>query len=432
KSVQAILDKDILHTMDSLGMVKGEERKIKLANFFNQKFEVIVGNPPYSGVLSKELEKNLDKYYTTHKGITGSKNSASLFIERGLQLLIDQGYLGFIIPNTIARMGEYRKLREFILKTTHIKNIVDEGSPFGESNLEMITLILKKNKEHRNENIIQILNRRSENFYDNQIKQEIFNNKGLFCIYYDTLCEKIEYKTIKLGNISKNSEMYSASPNDTTIYTKTPNNHWFVRGRNIGRYYLHHSSGDLYLVDLNILPSKVKRVLNSKKIAIQYIGGLSATIVDEGIGLYRSAHHLYIKNKDYSIYYILAIYNSNLMNYYFTRTISNKSRLTIHLDALYTDLLPIKIATHEQQQPLIHLADSMLNLNKKLQSITLDLNQEFKHQDEVLEAYYNYVNKREEIRRQIRETDDKICLKNNQLSNSFFTIIKSMITSLLR
>ncbi len=112
-------------------------------------FDVVLGNPPYGDVLSgleKEIINKLKlfKIIFSDKKYKGTRNIATLFIERSYQILREQGYFGMIVPKSLLYVEEWGKVREFLLNDVDLKRIVDNSKAFSDVKLEMCTIIYKK------------------------------------------------------------------------------------------------------------------------------------------------------------------------------------------------------------------------------------------------------------------------------------------------
>lgn len=103
---------------------------INTFDFGDLKFDVIVGNPPYMS--SKDM-KNLtplehplypNKYESAYK----QYDKYFLFIERGLQLLKEDGVLGYIIPSKFMKVGAATKLRDIIARNHYLAELVSFGA----------------------------------------------------------------------------------------------------------------------------------------------------------------------------------------------------------------------------------------------------------------------------------------------------------------
>jgi len=76
-------------------------------------FKVILGNPPYVNIANITDEK-IRKYYQTHyKTVKNKSDLYSIFIEKGINLLNNGGYLGYIISNSWLGTDSFRNLESF-------------------------------------------------------------------------------------------------------------------------------------------------------------------------------------------------------------------------------------------------------------------------------------------------------------------------------
>jgi tRNA1(Val) A37 N6-methylase TrmN6 len=126
----------------------------------------IIGNPPYGAFQSLEKRATLKKIYGGY-----AKETYTLFIQRGIDLLKENGKLVFIVPDTFLALHAHKGIRERILKNTKIDEIVlipsnfFPGVNFGYSNLCIISVT--KTKEQKNHKIkILKINKKIESLYN--------------------------------------------------------------------------------------------------------------------------------------------------------------------------------------------------------------------------------------------------------------------------
>lgn len=90
-------------------------------------FDAIVGNPPY--VRIQTLPENQVKYLSQHfHSATRSYDLYVNFIERGFNLLRQDGMLGEILPNKFFRTDYGEGLRDFLSKHHAVSEVVDFGA----------------------------------------------------------------------------------------------------------------------------------------------------------------------------------------------------------------------------------------------------------------------------------------------------------------
>ncbi len=124
---------------------KAEIEKIK-----NTKFDFVVGNPPWLGSLKiKKLDKKLHEPYLTAQG---KYDIYVLFIELGINMLSQNGKLGYIIQNRFLKASYAKTTRNFILKNTHIKQIINflDGRIFKNAINYPAIISLQKVKDEEN------------------------------------------------------------------------------------------------------------------------------------------------------------------------------------------------------------------------------------------------------------------------------------------
>lgn len=99
-------------------------------DFNDLKFDVIVGNPPY---LKVEDMKNITPvelpiYKDNFKSAYKQFDKYFLFIEQGLNLLNEDGVLGYIVPSKFTKLGSGKNLRKLLSKNGNLKRIVSFGA----------------------------------------------------------------------------------------------------------------------------------------------------------------------------------------------------------------------------------------------------------------------------------------------------------------
>jgi len=129
---------------------KKNQDEINPFDFGKIRFDVIVGNPPYLATehmkefTPLELPIYKSKFDSSYKQF----DKYFLFIERGLELLKDGGYFGYIVPSKFAKVGAGKKLRELLVDNKAIQQIISFGANqvFQNKTTYTCLLILKKEK----------------------------------------------------------------------------------------------------------------------------------------------------------------------------------------------------------------------------------------------------------------------------------------------
>ena len=130
---------------------------IKTANslldfpFKDIKFGAVIGNPPYvRQERIKDQKPFLEKIYEIYNG---TADLYAYFYELGIKNLKESGYLGFICSNKFFRAKYGENLREFLLKNTSFKSIVDfnEIKIFEDATVDSAITVFKKEINQNNE-----------------------------------------------------------------------------------------------------------------------------------------------------------------------------------------------------------------------------------------------------------------------------------------
>jgi len=107
-----------------------------------EKFDFIIGNPPY---FEFQPDKEIKNLYA--EVIGGRVNIFSMFIKLGIDYLKEGGYLAFVIPPSMNNGAYFANLRKYIIKNTNVENIkVLEADLFYKAQQLTMIMVMKKTK----------------------------------------------------------------------------------------------------------------------------------------------------------------------------------------------------------------------------------------------------------------------------------------------
>lgn len=93
----------------------------------NAGFDAVIGNPPYSPI--QRLPKQFTGYFkSVYDTAIGNYDLYVLFIEKGVDLLNNEGKFGYIIPNKVFQVDYGEALRNKLATNKQISGIADFGS----------------------------------------------------------------------------------------------------------------------------------------------------------------------------------------------------------------------------------------------------------------------------------------------------------------
>lgn len=337
-------------------------------SFDNNEYDTVIGNPPYNAELSMQ-EKNYCK--TKYPNISKTIRSETFFVIKSIELLKPSGQLCLILPDSILRVNHYSGLRNFILEKCTIEKIIDMNRAFNFVGYETIILLLrkKKSKDTNVEIITSVKNLEQKQFNKHLLQHNFLEKRNVIPIWVSNdiipLIQKIEKNGIKLSSISKNKRGIPLPSTDKKYLSdkNKPKSLKILRGKDIGRYKI--KPVQHYLLQNSKWANYVK-IRTSPKIIVQNLAYRIVGTYDKEHMVLDTVNTLILDNEDFNHKYILAILNSQLMNFYFRNMISNKAELNIHLDEPYLGEIPIrKDKTHEKE--LVKLVNLALksNGNKK-------------------------------------------------------------------
>jgi len=145
---------------------------------FNNKYDYVVGNPPYLFIraIPQEYRKFIEKLpLETNKG---QYDYYQIFTELGIKLLKKNGLLGYIIPDSLLALSNRRILRKYIYDSTKIMEIYYSGPQFDKPVVSNIIITLEKEPDEikRKNNHIKIKLPLTKSQPDNRILQNLIEH----------------------------------------------------------------------------------------------------------------------------------------------------------------------------------------------------------------------------------------------------------------
>ncbi|KNF07461.1 type I restriction-modification system methyltransferase subunit [Gottschalkia purinilytica] len=363
----------------------------------NMNFDIILGNPPY--VENRKINKYYDKKELKSNFVTavGRFDFYSLFIEKSINKINDNGIISFIIPGSILYNNNFTPIRKLILDKTKIKEIVNLGEQiFEDVDMNMTILSLEESKDGIS-NIISC-----KDIFDNGDKQKhILYKKGRKIpqrYYYNTLNnvfdinssettfklrEKVfKNKYQKLSDVSTIvAGIATGNVKKKLVKNKKENKNYkrLLEGKDIFSYGYKWSG--MYLVNDRSLINKDKGeyatfmkndYIYSDKILIRQTSDrFICCYDDENYHLLNTLYSLIVK-EDYkdiiNLKYILALLNSKFYNFLYTTLVREKGKVFPQVKIFHIQNSPIITPAREIQQYLVNMVEHIILINKYLNS----------------------------------------------------------------
>ena len=377
-------------------------------------FDVVIGNPPYVNV-EKMSAKDKEYYKKEYQSFFKRSDLFALFVEKGLTLAKTK--MGFIIPSIVLNNLSYAPLRDLFLNKRWLKEVsYVGGGVFDDATVDTSILLFDK------QGVDTITLRYAVDFFNPVVREvdadyfktfknaiSIGNDKS------DTISDKLflpdyvsvdEHYTVFQGIVTGNNDAFIFETEDDAINKGIEQEllHSLCHGRDIGKWetrslerkilYLNKDININNYIGANQWLNPMKETLSARrecakgtipwyslqwprikseldiqeKILIQNTRNESlktrivATIDKHGVYASQGINFVIPKSNEYSIYFLLALLNSRLMNHLFS-----KKFLNLAIKAEYIKQIRFPRLATDAQQPFIALADTMLTLHQQLQ-----------------------------------------------------------------
>jgi hypothetical protein len=332
-----------------------------------QLFDVIVGNPPYVNIANITDPKVRKYFQTNYKTVKNKSDLYSIFIEKGVNLLKDGGYLGFIVSNSWLGTDSFSEFRKFLLENTRVMQIVKmPPGVFEDATVTAMIIILKKEKVIGNHEIELVLCKDLEfqKIHHTLSYDRIRKTEG----YTFSFEPEIEFigSTMRLGDIAKFSLGIKTSNDERFILDTRIDEDCYpvLRGRDIERYYAKKPEKwiwykpELMSQKVGSGARKIEYFLNNK-IFIQDIAQTIIATIDSSQTFSNDTLSLiYEVSEGFTFKYITAILNSKIA----TSLFKSEFQSGLHIKINQLQQLPIPKATPEQQNKIAALVDQIMNL----------------------------------------------------------------------
>lgn len=362
--------------------------------FNNGGFDVVVGNPPYGAKLDQPTKDYLtEHYYTTEYNFDTYKT----FFELGFRLLKENGFLGYITPNTFftLEMGA-NKLRKLLFEKNTLLRIVELFNVFPTAVVEPVITVFQKKlptaevftaicvprkikltstflnegiesdftQADLREDTAYIFNYRSSK-EERKICAAIKANPRLDT-FFDVMTGAKPYQVGK-GTPPQTKEVVKTKP--FSGYEKKDNS-WvpYMRGRTIDRYINRWKKGDEYIQYGEWLAEpRRKNVFDGEKLFVRQTADCIIATFDCGNVSNDTLYSVYpLPNSDINLYYVLGIFNSVLLNWFYQiEYYLEVGKPMAQVKASYLKKLPIPVANKGTQIQIERATKDLLALCQK-------------------------------------------------------------------
>ena len=306
----------------------------------NPGFHFIFGNPPYSAKLN-QAERN---YYKQRFKI-GTTNTAALFMIQSLNLLRDGAAHGFIVPKSFLYASNWKIPRARLLDGLEI--LVDCGKVWDEVLLEQVIYLHRRgatSPDYRN------FKRENSQFkLVGGIDKRECHRFEIYVNDVDNAELGIAHQMVKQGNFLEDQITVASGGDMQRKISGIKTNKAVLGGANVQRYYLRGIKG-YYNLDtvhnravVQVGSILVQDILAFIERPMRHIK-ITAHIVQEAESnflILNTINQIEIISDDLSSYFVLALLNSKLINWYVYRFIYAKPIRTMHFNRPVIKRIPL-------------------------------------------------------------------------------------------
>jgi hypothetical protein len=347
-------------------------------DIFNRKnpgFDAVIGNPPYGGLISKDIRKYFAMQYPDSYP---PRDTYILFIDKSLRLSCMGGMFGMITPNTWMQIFSAKEFRRHLVNNFVINQVVhfkDRVFPRVTVDCEVIIITKCQPKENQIRIVVGLPETTVPHYImqqhwvarDGDIISVLQDEKArelsdkLLCVSQElsTMCDvKNGAKPFEVGkgnppqteNILKKKPYVADSKSDDTFKP-------LLRGSLIRRY--ENLWNENYWISYGpwlAAPRDPSIFFDvAKKVVIRQTGDrIVGTIIDNTF-VCRDNLHLVItkKSHSYAPEYILALLNSKLINFYYRSMNPESGETFAQVKASHLKRLPLHVIDFENENDML-------------------------------------------------------------------------------
>ena len=341
-----------------------------LSNTFSRKFSVVLGNPPWGYDFNKEETAYLTANYITAKN--KGMESYDLFIEKGVSMLEEGGYLAYVLPEAILSVNSHQQARELIVKNTAFRFVSYLGNAFSGVQCPAIILGVQKGSHGETKGCRIGLNNKEFIINENRDVDATsfsFNmcDEEYDCLQVISSVQNAKYLAnnakFALGIVTGNNKEYIANE-------KADGMEVILKGSDIFRYAMKESDNYIHFAPekfQQVAPTEMYRA--EEKLLYRFIAEVPVFTYDNQQTLSLNSCNILIPQiEGMNIKYILAILNSSVAAYFINKKYNSVKLLRSHIESL-----PIPMVSAEKQNDIIRKVDHIMNSSENISGPYEDL-----------------------------------------------------------
>ena len=350
-----------------------------LTNTFSQKFDIVLGNPPWGFAFSEKEISDLHNRYVTAK--KRSLESYDLFVEKSLQMLKQNGLLTFVLPEAVLTVASHLNVRKLLIEHCSFPFVSYLGNVF--SGVQCPSIILGATFDHL-KNTIGCKVCTTTDCFTIQTKRHLEATSLAFHVSdEENNCLETIASIPNATFFSEDNAIFAlgiVTGNNKQYITHEPKENFeiILKGSDIQRYGVKKTKNYI-----KFQPDKFQQIASTEvyrapeKLLYRFICEVPVFTYDDKQTLSLNSCNILIpKINGLHIKYILAILNSSVATFFLSKKFRFLKLLRSHLEQLPIPLVDISI-----QEQIIKKVDRLL-LSKE------NIKQQYKKLDEDIMNLY--------------------------------------------
>lgn len=342
----------------------------------NNRFDIVVTNPPYKNLKAERNQYATDEEYETDKGkynsiseivknsftysVSGVLNLYKLFVEEIIDRYANSdAYISLLIPSSILSDKTCAKLRTHILKDMNLisAKIIGEGSKYIDANQALCALLISKVSRTSSVKITKDFCKNPDKSVDVLISDILNDNTDNSVIAideseYERLKVLRKHKVVKeLDFITNLRGELDLTANKKEIVCENTG-YRLLRGKDINYYEISNSETIECASNTFVETTKKRKYIDSDRIICQQIANMhkarrvTFAYIPSHMVLANSCNFISVSDNEYGIdiYALLGIFNTKIIDWYFKLTSSNN-----HINNYEIDCFPVPVNAPEMQ-----------------------------------------------------------------------------------
>lgn len=346
---------------------------------FKQKFDIVLGNPPWGGEFSEADVTAYRKLFQTAS--SKSIESYDLFVEKALTMLAHNGVMAFVLPEAILSVAAHKPVRRLILDTCSFKFVTYLGNVFSGVQCPSIVLGIMPDdaqtvvgcKVSTGNTTFVISKQRT--FSDGTLSFNVSDEENK-CLNTISGIKNVAFlkgnAKFALGIVTGDNKKYISTE-------KRSDNEVVLKGSNIQRYKMRMPGRYIQFVPESfqqVAPVEIYRA--KEKLLYRFICEVPVFTYDNKRTLSLNSCNIVIPEIDgLAIKYVLAILNSSVAAFYISKRFNSVKLLRSHIEQV-----PIPVVSVEEQAIIIKKVDRILNSSENISGLYSELD------DMIMDLYH--------------------------------------------